>query len=178
MSKFVMPARVRRLVFAAAATLVVVVLLLSHTFGRALPTNNYRPLLPAAALSTGCFPLPGGAHLDLSHQIRHDADVDTTHGPRRVLRGQYNLVTRDEAERRLVEAFVAVGYVKSRRTTDGPIILTKPGEVDVSVSVTALPDTSEETLVRGEFVLELPVVAAAKDDPVCSDPKSTKRWAQ
>ena len=80
---------------------VLAALLVSHKLGRAVPTNNYRPVLPADALATGCFPLPGGADLDLAYQIRSDQDVRTSHGSRRQLRGQYDLVDRDEAERRI-----------------------------------------------------------------------------
>lgn len=173
-------ARVRRVGGLVVAVAVVALLLLSHRFGRAEPTNNYRPLLPPDALATGCFPLPDGARLDLPHQIRRDGDVATPDGERRELRGQYDLVDRDEALARIVGAFTAVGFTEGPREDDGDgvaVVLTK-GDQTVRARVAALPDTSADTLVRGEFVLDLPVVAAAKDDPVCSDPKSTKRWSE
>ncbi|WP_215813601.1 hypothetical protein [Pimelobacter sp. 30-1] len=170
--------RARRFAGLAVAVAVVVLLLLSHDFGRADPTNNYRPLLPPDALATGCFPLPDGARLDLPHQIRRDGDVTTPEGPRRDLFGQYDLVDRDEALARIVAAFTAVGYTESEREDDGDavrVVLTK-GPTTVRALVAELPHTSAETLVRGEFTLDLPVVAVAKDDPICSDPKATKRW--
>ena len=172
--------RVRRLTGLVAAVAVLVILLFSHDFGRAVPTNNYRPLLPPDALATGCFPLPGDARLDLPHQIRRDGDVATAGGERRELLGQYDLVDRDEAMTRIVDAFTAVGFAAGPRTDDDGalrVALTK-GTETVRATVVALPDTSAATLVRGEFTLDLPVVAAAKDDPVCSDPKSTKRWPE
>ncbi|WP_377325056.1 hypothetical protein ACFJIY_08920 [Pimelobacter simplex] len=175
-----LPARARWVVGGVATVVVLVLLLLSHEFGRAEPTNNYRPLLPPDALATGCFPLPDGAQLDLPHQIRRDGDHATPDGERRELRGQYDLVDRDEALARIVGAFTAVGFTEGPREDDGDgvaVVLTK-GDQRVRALVTELPDTSADTLVRGEFVLDLPVVAAAQDDPVCSDPKSTKRWPE
>lgn len=172
--------RARWVASGVVAVVVLVLLLLSHQFGRAVPTNNYRPLLPADALETGCFPLPDGARLDLPHQIRRDGDHATPTGERRELFGQYDLVDRDEALRRIVAAFTAVGFVEGPREDDGDgvaVVLTK-GSQTVRARVAELPDTSVDTLVRGEFTLDLPVVAAAKDDPVCSDPKSTKRWPE
>lgn len=153
-----------------------VLLVLSHGFGRAVPTNNYRPLLTTDAIETGCFPLPGDARLDLAYQVRWDGDVDGADGGRRrELRGQYDLVDRDEAQRRLVASFAAVGF-RPAGTEGDAVVLTKGAE-RVAITVTELPGTSAETLVRGEFVLDLPVVAVARpDDPLCSDPKSTKRW--
>ncbi len=45
------------------------------------------------------------------------------------------------------------------------------------VLVEELPGTGEDTIVRGTFQLELPVVAAPEDAPeICSDPRTTKRW--
>lgn len=168
----------------AAGTLVVLVLLLlSHSFGRAVPTNNYRPLLSPPALDNGCFPLPGGASLDgLAHQVRWDGDVDTDAGPRRELRGQYDLVGRDEATDRIVAAFTAVGFTETAREEDGAALVVElvegqGGSVRVGLRVADIPGTDEDTLVRGAFTLDLPVVAATSDDPLCSDPKSTKRWA-
>lgn len=155
------------------------VLLLSHTFGRAVPTNNYRPLITVDAIASGCYPLPGDARLDgLSYQVRWDEDVETPAGERRHLRGQYNLVERDEAERLLVEAFTSVGFVESSVRGEGQRVLEQPEEGEVRIEVSELPDTSAETLVRGEFLLDLPVAGLASDDPVCGSPSSTKRWAE
>lgn len=175
----VVPARLRRGGIAAGVLIALVVLLLSHTFGRAVPTNSYRPLITTDAIVSGCYPLPGGAQLDgLSYQVRWDEDVQTPEGERRELRGQYNLVERDEAERRLVESFAKVGFRETREGAEGgQRMLRRDGET-VGVTVTELPETSEETLVRGEFVLDLPVAELAKDDPICRLPSSTKRWTE
>lgn len=171
--------RARVFVGVLVALAVVAVLLLSHRFGRAEPTDNYRPPLPPDALATGCYPLPGGAELDLAHQVRRDGDVDGPEGPRRELRGQYDLVGRDEAMARMVEAFTSVGFAERGREDDGDTLSVSlaDGATTVRISAADLPGTDAETLVRGEFVLDLPVVAPARpDDPLCSDPKSTKRW--
>lgn len=171
-----LPARWRRTGVVAGLLVLLAVLLLSHRFGRAVPTNNYRPLITTDAIATGCYPLPGDARLDLPYQIRRDEDVATATGQRRSLQGQYDLVDRDEAEQRLVSSFEAVGF----RPTGGPggeITLTKGAE-RIGLSVKELPDTSAATLVRGTFVIDLPVVARAKDAPVCGFPSSTKRWAE
>lgn len=165
--------RLRTAGIVAGILVVLVLLLLSHGFGRAVPTNNYRPLLTTDAIATGCFPLPGDARLDLAYQVRRDGDV----GDRRRLEGQYDLVDRDEAQRRLVGSFTAVGFRAAG--TDGDAVVLTKGSERVTITVTELPGTSADTLVRGTFVLDLPVVAVARpDDPLCSDPKSTKRWGK
>lgn len=166
-----------RVVAAVVVVGVLGLLLLSHTFGRAVPTNNYRPDLPPDALSTGCYPLPGGAELDdLAYQVRQDGDVDTPSGSRRQLRGQYDLVDRDEAERLILAAFEDVGFRQLRRADpDGPVLLRGPDATEVTVAVTEIPGTGASTIVRGDFVLDLPVTAAGTGE-VCQDPKSTKRW--
>lgn len=164
---------------------VLVVLLLSHSFGRAVPTNNYRPLITTDAIESGCYPLPGGATFDgLAYQVRWDEDVETPEGKRRHLYGQYDLVDRAEAERLLIAAFAKVGFAETGSqevTTDGvvtrDVLLTK-GDEQIGLTVAELADTSAETLVRGTFELDLPVVAKAKDDPICDSPSSTKRWAE
>ena len=173
-----LPAPAKRLVGLLAVVAAVVVLLLSHGFGRATPTGNYRPLLPPDALATGCYPLPDGAVLDVPHQIRRDGNVATAAGPRRLLVGQFDLIGRDAALDRMVEAFARVGFAAAAPQDDGDrraIRLTKGG-VTVTVTAAPYPNTGPGTLVRGEFTMDLPVITAAKDDPVCSDPKSTKRW--
>ncbi|KRB80270.1 hypothetical protein ASE01_01910 [Nocardioides sp. Root190] len=179
MSSFVR-SRSTRVGIAVGVLVVLALLLLSHSFGRAVPTNNYRPLLSPAALDNGCFPLPGDASLDgLAHQVRWDGDVETSSGPRRELRGQYDLVGRDEATERIVAAFVAVGFREVSREDDGDTLVIElaDGDARVGLQTADLPGTDQETLVRGTFVLDLPVVAATSDDPLCSDPKSTKRFA-
>ena len=176
-----------RVGIAVGAVVVLVVLLLSHTFGRAVPTNNYRPLLTTDAIESGCYPLPGDARFDdLAYQVRWDEDVATPEGERRHLRGQYDLVDRAEAERLLVAAFERVGFVAGGPgggddggdPTTGTTVLRK-GTEEITLTVTEIPGTSAETLVRGEFLLDLPVAELARpDDPICESPSSTKRWAE
>lgn len=179
-----LPPRHRRVGVAVGLLAVLVLLLSSHSFGRAAPTNNYRPLITTDAIESGCYPLPGDAQLDgLAYQVRWDEDVETPAGPRRHLYGQYDLVDRDEAERLLIAAFTSVGFAETgsqELTVDGvlnrQVELTR-GKERIGISVNELPDTSADTLVRGEFMLDLPVVARAKDDAICGFPSSTKRWA-
>lgn len=177
MPPLVLP-RGRRVGVAVGVVAVLVLLLLSHSFGRAVPTNNYRPLLPPDALATGCFPLPGGADLEFAHQIRRDGDVETPTGARRQLDGQFDLVGRDEAVEAIVAAFVEVGFSEVSREDDGDslVVELRDGDETVGVRAAEFSGIDADTLVRGEFTLDLPVVAAALDDPVCDDPKSTKRW--
>ncbi|HWJ11834.1 MAG TPA: hypothetical protein VNS46_20805 [Nocardioides sp.] len=172
--------RHRRIGIAVGALAALALLLLSHSFGRAVPTNNYRPLATVDALATGCYPLPGDAQLDLPHQVRWDEDVATPEGERRILRGQYDLVDLAEARERLVGAFAAVGFreVADDDGWSGTVVMAKGAE-EITITVAELPGTSAETLVRGTFVLDLPVAEPARpDDPVCDDPKSTKRWSE
>ncbi|WP_435772057.1 hypothetical protein [Nocardioides sp. SYSU DS0651] len=180
----VVPAAARRIGVGIAVLGLLVLLLLSHSFGRAVPTNNYRPTSTVDPLERGCYPLPGGARLDgLAYQVRWDGDVRTAAGERRRLRGQYDLVDLDEAVRLLVAAFTAVGFQvtgeesgavpSDRRFRELRHPVT--GEV-LTIDALELPGTGEQTLVRGEFVLDLPVARLASDDPACREPRSTKRW--
>jgi hypothetical protein len=154
-----------------------VVLLLSNRFGRAVPTQDYRPELPPAALATRCFPLPGDVQLDFSHQVRRDGDVETAEGPRRHLVGQYDEIDEADALASIVEAFREAGFTEDADPGDHDAVLHKPGEGVVRVQVEQLPDIEEDTLVRGSFELDLPVAHVRPDAPeVCDDPKSTKRW--
>lgn len=176
-----LPPRQRRIGIAVGALAALVLLLLSHSFGRAVPTNNYRPLITTDAIASGCHPLPGNAQLDLPYQVRWDEDVATESGKRRILRGQYDLVDLAEARKRLVGSFEAAGFHEVAGDDDGrsgSAVLAK-GAVTITITVTELPDTSAKTLVRGDFVLDLPVAELARpDDPVCTFPSSTKRWAE
>lgn len=178
----------RRLAWAALAVVVLVVLLLSHRFGRAEPTGDYRPELPPDALRNGCYPLPGGVDLDLPYQVRSDGDVRMGDAVRRRLVGHYSLVDEAEAEERLVASFTEAGFwevgredapaYQGRLLGDEGRVLRKSGAGRVVVHVTSLPDTSEETLVRGTFVLDLPVAERASDSAWCDRPSSTKRWPE
>lgn len=172
--------RLRRAGVVVGILVALAVLLLSHSFGRAVPTNNYRPLITTDAIESGCYPLPGNAQLDLAYQVRWDGDVETDDGPRRELRGQYDLVGRDEAMERLVASFAAVGFTELERRDDGDTLTVELADAadTIRLSASDLPGTGPDMLVRGEFRMDLPVVTAASDEPVCSDPKSTKRWGQ
>lgn len=173
----------RRVGTLAGIVVVLAALLLSNRFGRAEPTNDYRPDLPPAALATGCYPLPHGATLDFAHQVRSDRDVETGDGPRRVLVGQYDQIDADVALGRIVDEFAAVGYVAARgpapydavlRRPDGPDGTDEPDEVRVIVE--QLDGIDDDTVVRGWFQLDLPVAARASDARVCGQLSSTKRW--
>ena len=163
----------------AGIVVVLVVLLLSHRFGRAEPTADYRPDLPPDALTNGCYPLPGGASLDLAYQVRRDGDVVVDGELRRVLVGQYDEVDETAALDAIVEDFTEVGYVASERPAPYDAVLRQPGAgpaEEVRVTVEQLPDLEEDTLVRGTFELDLPVAELASDAEICADPRSTKRW--
>jgi len=164
----------------AGIAAVLVVLLLSHRFGRAEPTEDYRPDVPPDALTNGCFPLPGGVRFSFGYQVRHDGDVSVDGELRRRLIGQYDEIDAPEALAAIVADFTGAGFVASRRPAPYDAVLREPGagrhEI-VRVMVEQLPGIEEDTIVRGTFELDLPVVeppAAAPD--VCSQPKSTKRW--
>jgi hypothetical protein len=172
--------KARRMGASAGIVLVLVVLLLSHRFGRAVPTEDYRPDVPPDALATGCFPLPGGATLDFGYQVRHDGDVEIDGETRRVLVGQYDEIDASEALHAIVADFVEAGFVASTRPVPYDAVLRQPGAggVDVvRVMVAELPGIDHDTIVRGTFELDLPVVKARPEAPaVCSDPRATKRW--
>jgi hypothetical protein len=170
----------RRLGALAAIVVVLVVLLLSHRFGRADPTDDYRPDLPPDALATGCFPLPGGAELTFGYQVRHDGDVEIDGETRRLLIGQYDEMDARGALAAIVDDFTDAGFVASKRPAPYDAVLRQPrgdSQDFVRVTVEELPGTGQDTLVRGTFELDLPVVRAPADAPeVCSDPRATKRW--
>jgi hypothetical protein len=159
---------------------VLVVLLLSHRFGRADPTEDYRPALPPDPLATGCYPLPGDARLDFPYQVRRDGDVTTPDGPRRLLVGQYDEIDETEAVDAIVASFTGVGFRLEGDPGSYDAVLRRPGsdpDQVVRVQVEPLPGIGDDTLVRGTFELDLPVHRLALDAPdVCRDPRSTKRW--
>jgi hypothetical protein len=163
----------------AGIVVVLVVLLLSHRFGRAEPTADYRPDLPPDALATGCYPLPGDASLDFAYQVRSDGDVEVDGELRRVLVGQYDEIDAPAALAAIVDDFTEVGFVASERPAPYDAVLHLPGggpAEEVRVTVEQLPGIEEDTIVRGTFELDLPVAELASDDEICADPRSTKRW--
>lgn len=163
----------------AGIAVVLAVLLLSHRFGRADPTGDYRPVLAPDGLAMGCYPLPGGVTFDFGYQLRRDGDVEVDGELRRVLIGQYDEMDEGEALDAIVADFGEAGFVASRRPAPYDAVLRRPGTTRadvVRVMVEPLPGIEEETLVRGTFELDLPVAEAGSDAPDCGDPQSTKRW--
>ena len=62
--------------------------------------------------------------------------MDTSSGSRRQLLGQYDLVDRDEAERRILAAFEEVGFRELRPADpDGPVVLRRLDATEVRVTV-------------------------------------------
>jgi hypothetical protein len=144
---------VRPWLWAVAAVLLALVLVSPHV-GRAEPSGNYRPPLPAAALATGCYPLPAGMSLDFPYQVRSDGDV----GQRRRLVLQYDQVDKATVVSRLGAALARAGL---------------PAD---SATVTAYPRIPSDSVVRGQIVLDLPQEEVKSHDPQCDNPFSTKRF--
>jgi len=169
--------RLKRWVIAALCVLAVVLIALSPSFGRAVPTGEYRPPLPPDALKNGCYPLPEGVRFDFSYQVRSDGDVDG----RRTLVIQYNLIDRDEAFDALVDDFSEAGFEQTGASSSrgrGIGARLVKGDIEVNAIVSAMDPLKDDQLVRGTIQLDLPVVARQSDDPVCSNVESTKRFAQ
>ena len=132
----------------------VALVLLSGSFGRAHPTGSYRPDLPPAALTNGCWPLPGGVVLDFPHQVRTDGEVGDP--PRRHLVLQFDEIDADTARDLVEEAFRSAGFVQSSPAGSERLAFEKPGVGAVTAEVTPLPGAGEEYVVRGTIVLDLP----------------------
>jgi len=143
----------------AVAFVAVVVVALSPRFGRAEPTADYRPPVPADALANGCYPLPAGLRFDFPYQVRSDADVATPRPHRRLVL-QYD--ERDAATvRRMLGAELSAAGLPAGAAV-----------------VTPLDGVPAGSIVRGTVVLTLPQVADQRPaDPTCADPASTKRTA-
>ncbi len=150
----------------------VALVLLSGSFGRAHPTGSYRPDLPPAALTNGCWPLPDGVVFGFPHQVRTDGDV----GDRRQLVLQFDVVDAETAREMVEQAFQAAGFAQSSSAGAERLVFEKPGFGSVSADVEPLPG-AEEYVVRGTIALDLPSSAPPSDDPVCDQPFSTKRFA-
>lgn len=147
----------RRGVWAVAAVVLALVLISPHV-GRANPSGNYRPVLPAAALTTGCYPLPAGLTIDFPYQVRSDGDVGAPGHQQRRLVLQYDEVDRATVVRRLRAALARAGL---------------PAD---AASVTAYPRVPSDSVVRGQVVLTLPSEEVKSHDPQCDNPFSTKRF--
>jgi len=151
----------RRRWYLPLAALVVVLLLISPHVGRAEPTGDYRPALPADAIASGCYPLPRGMTIDFPYQVRRDGDVNGPHGRHRRLVLQYDEINAATARQRITTA------------------LHRAGLPDSAATVTSYPRIPSDSLVRGEIVLTLPSVAQQTDVPdaaQCDNPFSTKRF--
>jgi hypothetical protein len=156
------------------AGVAVVVVLLSGSFGRAHPTGNYRPDLPPAALTNGCWALPVGVDLDFPHQVRTDGDVGEP--PRRHLVLQFDEIDAETARDEVSEAFRSAGFEQGAAADPQQLSFEKPGVGSVTADVTPL-EGSEDYVVRGTIVLDLPSSEPLTDDPVCGQTFSTKRFA-
>jgi hypothetical protein len=148
-----------RRVGVAVAALGVVLVILSPLFGRAPVTGQYRPLVPADGLTTGCYPLPGGVVPDFAYVLRRDGDTVAGEGIRRRAVLQYDRVDAAGATATIQAQFEAAGVAD-----------------DVRVEARDFEAVSDDAIVRGEMVLDLPAVEVQSDDPVCQDANSTKRF--
>jgi hypothetical protein len=140
---------------------VLATLLIGPHVGLAEPSGSYRPVLPADALASGCYPLPRGLTIDFPYQVRSDGDVGTASRRHRRLVLQYDLVDPLTARIRIAAALRRAGLPQRAAT------------------VTAYPRVPGDSVVRGEIVLRLPVAARSTDvaDPAaCRDPFTTKRF--
>ncbi len=146
-----------RVAAALGAALVVLLVVLSPTFGRADPVGSYRPELPPDALTNGCWPLPGDVRLPFDYQVRTDDVVATPEGERRMLVLHYDEVSGGSAARDVQSAFASAGVV------------------DVTVTADDFTDTAPDAVVRGQMVLDLPP-SEPEGRPECQDPFSTKRF--
>jgi hypothetical protein len=152
------PRSARRAVAALGAAVLLLLIVLSPTFGRADPTGSYRPELPPDALTNGCWPLPGGVRLDFGYQIRSDELLaTTTGGKRRLLVLHYDEVSGEEAIDSVESGFATAGVA------------------DVQVIADDFVGTAPDAVVRGQMVLDLPP-SRPEGRPECRAPFSTKKF--
>ena len=136
-------------------------LLISPHVGRAVPSGNYRPVLPTDAIASGCFPLPPGLTLDFPYQVRSDTDVGRGAARHRRLVVQYDEIDAATASERIRAALVRAGLSPDAAT------------------VTAYPRIPSDSVVRGRLVLRLPLAHRKRTADLrgsCLDPFSTKRF--
>lgn len=151
----------RRRWWTLAPIALLVMLLISPHVGRAEPSGDYRPVLPADALASGCYPLPAGLRIDFPYQVRRDGDVGPPARRHRRLVLQYDLVGPGVVRSRLAAALRRAGLPRDAAT------------------VTAYPRIPSDSVVRGQVVLRLPVArreSAVADPTACYDPFTTKRF--
>ena len=164
-----------RIVTISLVCVAVALILLSGSFGRAHPTGSYRPDLPPAALTNGCWPLPDGVVLGFPHQVRSDGEAGDP--PRRHLVLQFDEIDAVTARHLVEEAFRVAGFVQSSPAGNEQVVFEKPGVGAVTAEVTPLSGAGEEYVVRGTIVLDLPSSPSPLvDAPVCDEPFSTKRF--
>lgn len=152
------PTRLRHRAALVVAVAAVALVLLSPAFGRAPVSGQYRPLVPPDGLTNGCYPLPGGVVPDFAYVLRRDGETLDAHGLRRRAVLHYDRVDGAQATSTIQAQFAAAGVA------DQVHVWTRDFDV------------SDDAVVRGEMVLDLPVVAVASDEPVCRDHNSTKRF--
>lgn len=148
----------------------------SGHFGRAHPVDNYRPALPPAALSTGCWPLPAGLRFDFPFQVRSDGDVATAQGRRRQLLMQFDVIDVLEARAEVRQSFVDAGFVTSAGSAGERMQFHKRHVGMVGARVTALEGVDATSVVQGTITLDLPAIEVQSGAPVCSEPFATKRF--
>ena len=126
------------------ALVVVVLVLLSPTFGRAPTGGSYRPLLPPDGLTNGCYPLPGGLVPGFAYVLRADGDTLDATGLHRRTVLHFDRVDAAEARRTIEAQFAAAGV---------------SSDVRVVARDFAGPDDlrADDAVVRGEMVLDLPI---------------------
>ena len=168
--------RGRRIVIFGAVGIGIALIAFSSSFGRATPTGSYRPDLPPAALSTGCWPLPSGVRFDFAYQVRVDGDIGDAGQERRRLVMQFDLIDVATARERVTRAFIAAGFDRGSVGSGEALAFHKPGVGQVAVKLSALPGTTGDSIVRGTIVLDLPSTRVQSNDPVCSQPFATKRF--
>lgn len=154
--------------------LIGVLVLLGGSFGRAHPTGDYRPDLPPAALTNGCWPLPAGVVLDFPHQVRSDGDFGEP--PRRHLVLQFDVIDAETARERLVESFQSSGFEWTSSASNERLVFEKAGVGSVTATVTPLDGADADYVVRGTIALDLPSSEPLTDAHVCGQPFSTKRF--
>ncbi|WP_340540813.1 hypothetical protein [Nocardioides sp. GXZ039] len=153
------PSTRRARVWVALAVGVIVLVAVSPAFGRADVTGNYRPVLPPDGLTTGCYPLPGGVVPDFEYVLRRDGDTVGGHGLRRRTVLHVDRIDAAEARERLLAQFAAAGV-------DG----------GVRIEAHDFEGIADDAVVRGELVLDLPVVSRQSASSECDDVFSTKRF--
>lgn len=159
--------------------IVILAVAFSNEFGRAEPTGRYRPELPPPTLTLACYPLPGDATLDFGAVVRTDGDVTLDGVPRRQMVLHYLDLDVAGVRAALVEAFTEAGYVETGASAGAgsatTVTMTGPNGAYLVFDIEAF-DVPEETVVKGEVTLDLPVQELASDDPWCSNWYATKRF--